>query len=123
MLKSILIFVLLQGPSQPTNQVESSKNAAAAQDTAPVNATSKAPEAGSQRNQNIQINLIDNNALNERLGREGILPVPPRDFTAVRSDYASEFGGMGRNIDIIPPESRSRYHGEAYEMLQNNVFN
>ncbi len=123
MLKRFLILVLLQGPSQPANQTDSTKTAAAGKDAAQSDANRKAPEAGSQRNQNIQINLIDNNALNERLGREGILPVVPRDFTAVKSDYASEFGGMGRNIDIVSPEKRSRYHGEAYESLQNNIFN
>src|SRR5215471_4417311 len=123
MLKSILVFVILQGPAQPANQAETAKPAAASKEAAQSDIARKAPDAGTQRNQNIQINLIDNNALNERLGREGILPVPERDFTAVKSDYSSEFGGMGRNIDIISIDKRSAYHGEAYEMLQNNIFN
>ena len=111
-MKLILLLALLQDPSKP---VPPAKEAPAV--------PQRAPEAGSQRNQNIQINLIDNNALNEGLARQGIQPVPARDFTAVRSDYASEFGGMGRNIDIVAPDKRSQFHGEAYEMLQNNVFN
>lgn len=113
MTKFILLLILLQTPSKPVP----------APAAPAANSVQRAPEAGSQRNQNIPINLIDNNALNERLGREGIQPVPARDFTAVRSDYAFEFGGMGRNIDIVAPDKRSQFHGEAYEMLQNNVFN
>src|SRR5262245_7713941 len=127
MLKSILVLALLQGTPQPANHTETAKatssNKDTSRDTPQADASRKAPEAGAQRNQNIQINLIDNNALNERLGREGILPVPERDFTAVKSDYSSEFGGMGRNIDIVSPDKRNRYHGEVYDFLQNNVFN
>src|SRR5947207_15252127 len=92
----ILCLALLHAPA-----------AAPAKEAPQAAAPQRAPEAGTQRNQNIQINLIDNNALNERLGREGIQPAPPRDFTAVRSDYASEFGGMGRNIDIAAPDKRN----------------
>src|SRR5688572_25268674 len=82
----------------------------------------RAPEAGSQRNQNIQINLIDNNALNEQLSRQGMQIGPVREFTALRSNYAAEFGGLGRNLDIVAADRRSAYHGEIFEMLQNNVF-
>src|SRR5262245_6749759 len=119
MLKIILAFALIQGPAAPAKQPEEAKPAVSAQ----TKDAPRTPEAGTQRNQNIQINLIDNNALNERLGREGIQPVPTRDFSAARSDYASEFGGMGRNLDIAVPDSRNEYHGEVYEMLQNNLFN
>src|SRR5262249_22540905 len=106
-----LLFILLQNqnstttPPTPPTTGDQVKRSISSTET---EAVKRAPEVGSQRNQNIQINLIDNNALNERLGREGIQATPPRDFTAVRSDYASEFGGMGRNIDIVSPDRRSQ---------------
>src|SRR5207244_2198127 len=71
------------------------------------------PQATVQRNENIQINLIDNNALNDRLGRDGVEIAPIRDFTAVRSDYAAEFGGLGANINIIASDQRKAYHGDV----------
>jgi len=125
----ILICLLLQQQT-PAKQlatdapVQSEEDAKAPkEDTKEDDAKANSPSAGPQRNQNIPVNLIDNNTLNERLGREGILPVPQLDFTAVRSDYQAEFGGMGPNIDIVEVKKRNRYHGEAHEVLQNNIFN
>src|SRR5688572_5044731 len=67
-------------------------------------AQSAAQEAGSQRNQNIPINLIDNNALNESLNRQGAQVAPIREFSAVQANFAAEFGGLGRNLEIAAPE-------------------
>ena len=78
---------------------------------------------GPQRNLNIVVNLIDNNATNERLLREGATIARLSDFTAVKSNYAAEFGGLGRSPEILAPARRSDYHGQVYDMLQNNVFN
>ncbi len=79
--------------------------------------------AGSQRNENIQVNLIDNDALTEQLGRSGADVSPITEFSAVRANYAAEFGGLGANIQILRTEPQSGYHGEFYEYLQNSVFN
>ena len=119
---AFLLFMLLQNQNSATPQTTGDQVKRTVSSTE-TEAPKRTPEVGAQRNQNIQINLIDNNALNERLGREGIQATPPRDFTAVRSDYASEFGGMGRNIDIVPLDRRNEYHGELYENLQNGMFN
>ncbi len=79
--------------------------------------------AGSQRNENIQVNLIDNDALTEQLGRSGAEVSPITEFSAVRANYAAEFGGLGANIQILRPDRQGAYHGEVYEYLQNSVFN
>lgn len=86
-------------------------------------AAARRQQVGAQRNENIQVNLIDNNALNEQLGREGAQVRPIGEFTAVRAGYASELGGMGRNIEIIPLDRRRQLRGEVYEFHQNGTFN
>ena len=79
--------------------------------------------ATGQRNQNIQVNLIDNEALTEQLGRSGAEVRPITEFSAVRPNYAAEFGGLGRNIQIVRADPQNAFHGEVYEYLQNSVFN
>ena len=79
--------------------------------------------ATGQRNQNIQVNLIDNEALTEQLGRSGAEVRPITEFSAVRRNYAAEFGGLGRNIQIVRADPQNAFHGEVYEYLQNSVFN
>ena len=79
--------------------------------------------ATGQRNQNIQVNLIDNEALTEQLGRSGAEVRPVTEFSAVRRNYAAEFGGLGRNIQIVRADPQNAFHGEVYEYLQNSVFN
>lgn len=78
---------------------------------------------GAQRNQNIQVNLIDNQALTEALGRQGVTVIPITEFSAVRDNYAAEFGGMGSDLRVLGADRRSAYHGEIYDSLQNSVFN
>ena len=115
----ILVAVLaLQAPSAqpapPSAQAPAPPPAAAAPASQQVTA---------QRNENIQINQIDNNALVERLGRDGAQARPIQDFSAVRADYGAPFGGLGANLNIIGLDRKSAYHGEIYETLQNSVFN
>lgn len=80
-------------------------------------------QVGAQRNENIVVNLVDNNAVSEQLGRQGVTVQPVLEFSAIRANYAAEFGGLGKNIDIIPSDSRNAWHGQLTEMLQNSVFN
>ena len=80
-------------------------------------------ETGARRNQNIQVNLIDNQALNEALGRQGAQVNPITEFSAVRGNYAVELGGIGRDPQINRGDRRGAYHGEIYETHNNNVLN
>ena len=79
--------------------------------------------SGSQRNQNIQVNLIDNQAITESLGRQGATAFPITEFSAVRGNYAAELGGMGPDPRVVAADPRNAYHGEIYDSLQNSVFN
>ncbi len=78
---------------------------------------------GARRNQNIQVNLIDNQALTEALGRQGATVLPITEFSATRGNYAAELGGVGRDPQVAGPDQRNTYHGELYDSLQNSVFN
>ena len=53
--------------------------------------------SGARRNQNIQVNLVDNQALNEALGRQGAQVSPVTEFSAARGNFAAELGGIGRD--------------------------
>ena len=118
---SALLVFQLQGVPQNDTPVASEQKPIIVKPAAKEPPQSE--QANAQRNPNIQVNLIDNNALNDKLGREGASITPITDFTAVNSDYAAEFGGLGRNLIIARPDPRLRLHGQAYEMLQNNIFN
>ena len=81
------------------------------------------PEAEARRNQNIQVNLVDNQALDEALARQGAQISPIVEFSAARGNYAVELGGIGRDPQIIRGNRRSAYHGEIYGTHNNNLMN
>lgn len=90
--------------------------------TEPVEAAPQ-PE-GARRNQNIQVNLVDTQALIESLGRQGAQVRPIIDFSAVRQNFAAEFGGVGRTPQIARGNNVLRaYHGELYETHNNHTMN
>lgn len=80
-------------------------------------------EAEARRNQNIQVNLVDNEALDEALERQGAQVRPIVEFSAARGNYAVELGGIGRDPQVIRGDRRSAYHGEIYGTHNNNVLN
>ena len=80
-------------------------------------------DQGARRNQNIQVNLVDNQALSEALGRQGVQVRPVTEFSAVRGNYAAELGGVGRDPAILRTDRQSAYHGEIYETHNNNKLN
>jgi hypothetical protein len=72
--------------------------------------SSEQESEGARRNQNIQINLVDTQALMESLDRQGAQVIPVTEFSATRQNYAAEFGGVGQSSDrrqcpwdLLPP--------------------
>jgi hypothetical protein len=78
---------------------------------------------GARRNQNIQVNLIDTQALIESLGRQGAQVRPITEFSATRQNYAVELGGVGPSPRIVPTDQRSAYHGELFDTHNNHTMN
>jgi hypothetical protein len=77
----------------------------------------------SRRNENIQFNLIDNNALKELNLRLGVTATIVDAFRPDRSYFASEFGKPPSAILHLKPIALSKWHGSVYETHQNSVFN
>ena len=78
---------------------------------------------GARRNQNIQVNLVDNQELTESLGRQGARVSPVTEFSAARDNYAIELGGIGRQPQILRAASASGMRGEFYGTHNNNILN
>src|SRR5882724_1390193 len=76
----------------------------------------------SQRNENVQFNLIENNALKDLLLRMGTTATIVREFRPDRNYYGAEFG------DSVPAQIHlaaftvSSLHGSIYETHNNSVF-
>jgi hypothetical protein len=81
------------------------------------------PDGGAERNPNIQVNQIDNEARNEALERQGAEVSPVDDFSAVRDNYAAELGGVGASPRIAIGTLERVYRGEIFYSLQNSVLN
>ena len=78
---------------------------------------------GARRNQNIQINLVDTQALMESLDRQGAQVSPVAEFSATRQNYAAELGGLGPSPRIVRGTRQDSYHGELYGTHNNNRLN
>ena len=85
--------------------------------------SSSQQEEGARRNQNIQVNLIDTQALIESLGRQGAQVRPVVDFSASRQTFAVELGGIGPTPQINSGAARTTYHGQIYESHNDHIFN
>lgn len=86
----------------------------------PVNAQS----AESRRNENVQFNLIDNNALKDLNIRLGTTATIVREFQAQRQYFGVEFG----NTPTSPPHLSvtkllTGVHGLLNDTLNNSIFN
>ena len=80
--------------------------------------------AAAMRNENVQVNLIDNDSLKEANIRLGdnvtLVPEAPVELNY----YATEHGRPpGEAVAVRPASPLSGWHGEVFEFLQNSVFN
>lgn len=76
----------------------------------------------SRRNENVQFNLIDNNALKEINQRLGVTPTVTIEFQPERHYYGSEFGtAPGSSILIAPKAALADWHGQLHWMHLNSV--
>ena len=90
----------------------------------PSSSSSRQGQAeGARRNQNIQINMVDTQALIESLDRQGAQVSPVGEFSATRQNYAAEFGGVGSAPRIVRSARQDTYHGELYGTHNNNWLN
>ncbi|MBK9313269.1 MAG: hypothetical protein IPM55_03305 [Acidobacteria bacterium] len=76
----------------------------------------------SRRNENVQFNLVDNNALKELNVRLGTTATIQKEFNPANSYFGSEFGNAPRSSITVPAKLRPGFHGRVYETHLNSVF-
>ncbi|MBM3812212.1 MAG: hypothetical protein FJW20_11345 [Acidimicrobiia bacterium] len=76
----------------------------------------------SRRNENIQFNLIDNNALKELNQRMGITATIASEFRADRGYYGVEYGNRPTAPIHLGSSSNSGFHGSLFWGHDNSVF-
>ncbi|MBK9167395.1 MAG: hypothetical protein IPM24_08000 [Bryobacterales bacterium] len=76
----------------------------------------------SRRNENVQFNLIDNNALKEMNQRLGVTPTVTAEFQPERNYYGSEFGTAPGSSILLLPKRISGWHGQANWTHLNSIF-
>jgi hypothetical protein len=75
----------------------------------------------SRRNENIQFNLVNNNALKDLNVRLGTTATIVREFDPANGYFGAEFGNTPKSSITIPPPVRSDFHGRLYETHLNSV--
>ena len=76
----------------------------------------------SRRNENVQFNLIDNNALKELNVRLGATATIVEEFRAERRYFGVEFGNRPPEPLHLAPRVMPGLHGTFYETHNNSVF-
>ena len=76
----------------------------------------------SRRNENVQFNLVDNNALKELNVRLGTTATIIREFQPERSYFGAEFGNAPSAVLHAPPVEAKQFHGNVFYGHQNSVF-
>ncbi len=75
----------------------------------------------SRRNENIQFNLVDNNALKELNVRLGTTATIVREFRASSSYFGAEFGNAPASLISATGQLRRGFHGTVYAAHLNSV--
>src|SRR4051794_23746520 len=76
----------------------------------------------SRRNENIQFNLVDNNALKELNIRLGATATIIEVFRPERGYFSSEFGNPPGALLYVAPTNRGSVHGSLFESHRNSIF-
>ena len=76
----------------------------------------------SRRNENVQFNLVDNNALKELNIRLGTTATLISEFAVDRGYFGSEYGKPPTPPVHAPPGRGSGFHGDAFWRHNNSVF-
>jgi len=75
----------------------------------------------SRRNENIQFNLVNNNALKDLNVRLGTTATIVREFDPANGYFGAEFGNSPKSSITIPGLIKSGFHGRLYETHLNSV--
>jgi hypothetical protein len=76
----------------------------------------------SRRNENVQFNLIDNNALKEINQRLGVTPTVVSEFQPERNYFGAEFGTSPGGTIVQTPRGGTGWHGRVDWSHLNSIF-
>ena len=119
-----------QQPAQPAQEKPGAEKAAEPESKQPeankrveMNLLGKTDAASgeSRRNENVQFNLVDNNALKELNVRLGTTATIVREFTPASGYFGAEFGNAPKASITLPAPIKSGFHGRLYETHLNSV--
>lgn len=90
----------------------------------PLNPVRPSMTAAAQRNENVVVYAIDNNAVKEANVRVGTRPTAS-SFSAIESGYFAAEHGQAPTAPVLltPAVTVPSWHGELFEDHQNSVFN
>ncbi len=119
------VCVCLAQKSESEVKPQQQTEAQAAQRRTELNLLAKTDNAQgeSRRNENVQFNLIDNNALKELNVRLGTTATIVQEFRADRAYFGAEFGNKPGAPVHLTPGKGSSFHGSLFETHGNSVFN
>src|SRR5213593_82752 len=75
-----------------------------------------------RRNENVQINLLDTNAVRELNVRVGTTATIVQEFAAERGYWAAEYGTPPRNPVRVQPQQGTGVHGSLFWNHNNSIF-
>jgi hypothetical protein len=113
------------GAAQKQNPTEApATDSAGARQRVELNLLGKedASSGESRRNENIQFNLVDNNALKELNVRLGVSATIVTEFRPERGYFGAEFGNPPSSMTHVSSSARAGWHGSAFLTHQNSVF-
>jgi hypothetical protein len=119
-----------QRPAQPQQEKAGSEKPAEIENKQPevnkrieMNLLGKTDAAAgeSRRNENIQFNLVNNNALKDLNVRLGTTATIVREFDPDNSYFGAEFGNAPKSSIAVPRPIKSGFHGRLYETHLNSV--
>ena len=82
-----------------------------------------AEQGENRRNENIQFNLVDNNAANEQMVRIGLTATVVEEFKADRTYFGAEFGHEPPAPIHLRLGQRAPLHGTLRYLHNNSIFN
>lgn len=76
------------------------------------------------RSATFQVDGVNNDDSSENQNRQNVNISTIREFQVLTNSYTAEFGRAGGAVILVQTKSgENRFHGEAYDFVQNDVFN
>src|SRR5690348_16769414 len=117
-----VLSMLADDPKAVKPEPVAEKNIAVARVELHLQGVTDTASGESRRNENIQFNPIDNNALKEVNARMGTTATIVQEFDVARNYFGAEFGRPAAAVLHLSPAKAGGMHGNVYESHNNSIF-